>query len=201
MSDDHDPGTPFGFDAGERLEFEQALLRESFASQIETHLEETRLPAQTLAKRMRKSKAWISKLLTGRHNPTLDTAAEVALALGLRWDIKLAVAPRAGTPAADDPPPPAWIQRPATAGAWASSHYVSSKITNIYRTNLIRTLEAETIENTLDLMWGPLFQGLFVEDDVRGHVPADEGMRWFYCGGTTYVSPPHEVIPRVEAIT
>jgi len=72
---------------------------------IESFLEESGIQAQELAARMGKSKAWVSKLLSGTHNPTLDTLAEVALAVGLRWDATLCAASREGTPAEADPDP------------------------------------------------------------------------------------------------
>src|SRR6266508_3541177 len=104
----------FGFTAKERLEYEQTLLRLLVASMIERYIQATGIQAQEIATRMGKSKAWVSKLLSGRHNPTLDTLAELALALGLRWDVQLSTVDRAGTPAEHDPDPPAWTMSQPT---------------------------------------------------------------------------------------
>lgn len=104
--------TAFGFSADERLEYERALLRLLVATLVETYLEETGVQAQELAYRIHKSKSWISKLLSGSQNPTLDTLADVASALGVRWDVSLCAIDRAGTPAAADPPPPHWVTTP-----------------------------------------------------------------------------------------
>src|SRR5690349_6338151 len=105
--------TPFSFDQNERLEYEQTLLRLTVAAQIESYLVETGIQAQELARRMGRfgrTKAWVTKLLSGNHNPTLNTLAEVANALGLRCYVTLSAVSRAGTPAAFDPPAPGWTQ-------------------------------------------------------------------------------------------
>ena len=58
-----------------------------------------------------KSRAWVSKLLSGHQNATLDTLADVAWALGAKWQIDMVAADRIGTPAENDPPPPHWAVR------------------------------------------------------------------------------------------
>jgi transcriptional regulator with XRE-family HTH domain len=89
----------FGFSHQERLEYEQSLPRLRFVSLIESFLEESGMQAKDLASRMGRGKAWLSKLLSGRYNPTADTLAQMAFALGLRWEISLTAVDRTGTPA------------------------------------------------------------------------------------------------------
>jgi transcriptional regulator with XRE-family HTH domain len=102
---------PFGFTAKERLEYEQSLLRLMFASLIEAYLESSDIEDKDLASRMGRSKSWVSKLLSGTHNPTLDTLTEVAHALGLRWDVKLQAVDRGNHYSASDPEPPKWVDK------------------------------------------------------------------------------------------
>ena len=59
-----------------------------------------------LARRIGKSQAWVSKALSGQQNVTLDTMAQMAWALGVRWDALLVAAPREGTPRARRRPQP-----------------------------------------------------------------------------------------------
>lgn len=94
----------------ERIEFERGLLRLLVAGRIENLMEHAELTQSELADRIGKSRAWVSKLLSGTQNATLDTLAEVAWALGVRWNPTLREAPREGTPAVDDPPLPHWVE-------------------------------------------------------------------------------------------
>jgi transcriptional regulator with XRE-family HTH domain len=99
---------PFGFTPEERREYEAATLRFTAAAHIQNYLDNAGLQAKDLARRVGKSRAWISKLLSGRQNATLDTLSDAAWALGARWQIDLIPAERTGTPAQDDPPAPHW---------------------------------------------------------------------------------------------
>lgn len=111
-----DRPTPFNFTLAERREYEAATLRYTAAAHIENYLDHAGMPAKDLAQRIRKSRSWVSKLLSGRQNATLDTLAEVAWALGAKWKISLVASERRGTPAENDAPPPAWaVRQPATA--------------------------------------------------------------------------------------
>lgn len=100
----------FGFTAQERLEYEKTLIRLTVAAHVENYLDHAGLQAKDLASRVRKSRPWISKLLSGRQNATLDTLAETAWALGARWSVDLKAAEREGTPAEGDKEPPNWAQ-------------------------------------------------------------------------------------------
>lgn len=114
-------GAMFGFDYDERLDYEATLLRLMVASQIESVLTHNNVQAKELAQRMGRSKSWVSRVLSGTQNATLDTLAEVALALGLRWHPSLVATNRAGTPAASDVEPPNWVHKRApVAEVWTT---------------------------------------------------------------------------------
>jgi hypothetical protein len=98
----------FHFTPNERRAYEAATLRYTAAADIQNYLDHAGLQAKDLAHRIRKSRAWVSKLLSGRQNATLDTLADAGWALGARWQIGLVPAERAGTPAENDPPAPEW---------------------------------------------------------------------------------------------
>jgi len=102
----------FNFTPGERRDYEAATLRYTAAAHVNNYLDHVGLQAKDLAHRIRKSRAWVSKLLSGRQNATLDTLAEVGWALGAKWKIDLVSAERTGTPAENDPPAPRWATGP-----------------------------------------------------------------------------------------
>ena len=114
----------FEFTPRERLTYERTMLRVHVAAQLDNLLEDSGLQANELAARMGKGRSWISKLLNGRQNATLDTLAEAAAALGARWDAILVPAERAGTAAEADPPAPLWMQPRA-------SNYIIAEITSL----------------------------------------------------------------------
>lgn len=99
----------FDFTPNERRAYEAATLRYTAAADIQNYLDHAGLQAKDLARRIRKSRAWVSKLLSGRQNATLDTLADAGWALGARWQIDLVPADRVGTPAENDPPAPEWV--------------------------------------------------------------------------------------------
>jgi transcriptional regulator with XRE-family HTH domain len=124
----------FGFSDKERLEYETTLLRLLVAADIESYLNHAELQAKDLATRVGKSKAWISKLLSGRQNSTLDTLAETAWALGARWSVRLTAAERPGTPAESDPPPPAWAMAVQITSQQVTQHlvpYIPNLVSNV----------------------------------------------------------------------
>jgi transcriptional regulator with XRE-family HTH domain len=101
----------FNFTPSERREYEKATLRYTAAAHLQNYLDDAGLRAKDLAQRIRKSRAWVSKLLSGRQNVTLDTLADVAWALGAKWQMDMVAADRIGTPAENDPNPPRWAVR------------------------------------------------------------------------------------------
>jgi transcriptional regulator with XRE-family HTH domain len=94
-----------------RLEYERTRIRVLVTARIENLLEGMGLKQSDLAKRISKSSAWVSKLLSGNQNVTLDTVAEVGWALGVRWDIQACPTNRENTPASADGPLPDWVHR------------------------------------------------------------------------------------------
>jgi len=100
----------FDFSLSERIEYERVQLRVHVAGQLGNLLEHSGLKPKDLAERMGKGRPWVSKLLGGGQNATLDTLAEAAAALGARWDAVLVPAERAGTAAEADRPAPSWMR-------------------------------------------------------------------------------------------
>jgi transcriptional regulator with XRE-family HTH domain len=94
-----------------RLEYERTRLRVLVTARIQNLLESMGLKQSDLAKRINKSSAWVSKLLSGNQNVTLDTLAEIGWALGVRWDIQACPTNRDNTPASADGPLPDWVHR------------------------------------------------------------------------------------------
>lgn len=94
----------------ERLRFEEAFLSFTVAARIQNLLEDLGVSKAELARRLGKSQAWVSKVLSGRQNLTLNSLARVGLALGVRWNPEMLAAPREGTHAAQDRPLPAWVR-------------------------------------------------------------------------------------------
>jgi antitoxin component HigA of HigAB toxin-antitoxin module len=99
-----------GLSSEEREEFEEALLRLKVASRIEVLAEDTGVSRAELARRLGRSKPWISKVLSGYHNLTLDTLSRIGWALGVRWEVKPHVlSDRDSSPAAGDGALPQWV--------------------------------------------------------------------------------------------
>lgn len=98
-----------GVDDKQRNEFERYFLRAVASDRVSSLLEDLGITQATLARRIGKSEAWVSKALSGNQNLTLDTLSELGWALGVRWDPRIVEAPLHGTPALNDPPLPAWV--------------------------------------------------------------------------------------------
>ena len=65
-----------------------------------------------LARRLELSEPRVSRLLNGRDNTTLRTLADVGHALGVRFAlVPIPFEERGGTPAAEDPEPPRWVDQ------------------------------------------------------------------------------------------
>ena len=109
MSHPHDKDVA-GWPESERVAFEKELLRRVAAGRLEALMDDLEVSQKVLAARIGKSAAWVSKALNGTQNLTLDTMAQMAWALGVRWDTLLVAAPREGTPARDDVPNPDWVE-------------------------------------------------------------------------------------------
>lgn len=93
----------------ERREHEADTLKVLTADTIALLMEDLAVSQAELARRLGTSAANVSKLLSGSQNLRLSTVAAMCHALGVRMEPRLSPAPRAGTPAADDPPLPGWV--------------------------------------------------------------------------------------------
>lgn len=95
-----------------RRVFEEELLFGESTDTIEALLESLGISQRELAARLGVSQGRVSQLLSGRENITLRTLGALGWALGVRFELNpVPMAERAGTPAADDPPAPAWLSQ------------------------------------------------------------------------------------------
>lgn len=72
-------------------------------------MKEAGLTQRELADRLGWSQPRVSQILRSE-NLNLSTAADLAWALGYRFEVAVVPTQREGTPARDDPPPPAWLR-------------------------------------------------------------------------------------------
>src|SRR5258706_140745 len=79
-------------DAKSALRIKQRQVAMRFGDQVEKLLKSTNQKRADLARKLGKSRAWVTKLLFGPRNLTLFTAVEVADALGC--DVELHLSPR-----------------------------------------------------------------------------------------------------------
>jgi transcriptional regulator with XRE-family HTH domain len=102
---DREPTSP-------RLAYEEELLRGEAVEVIADLLADHGISRKRLAERLGVGEARVSRILSGRENATLATIAELGDALGVRFAlVPIPYEDREGTPAADDPPPPEWLDR------------------------------------------------------------------------------------------
>lgn len=102
---DREPTSP-------RLAYEQELLRGEAVEVIADLLDSHDISQRQLAERLGVGEARVSRILSGRENATLATIAELGDALGVRFAlVAIPYEDRTGTPAAEDPPPPDWLDR------------------------------------------------------------------------------------------
>lgn len=155
-----------GFTPTERRNYEAATLRYMAAAHISNYLDNAGIPAKDLAQRIRKSRSWISKLLSGRQNATLDTLAEVAWALGAKWSIDLVAASRSSTPAEDDPPPPSWAVHQPNASTVSLTVISGSAIHSSFELPALMNVDFRYIQSTVlivNVITGPRWL-----DSLRG---------------------------------
>lgn len=90
--------------------YEQELLFGEATETISGLMISLGLTQRELARRLGVSESRVSQLLSGAENLTLRTLADVGWALGVEFELNpVPMANRAGTPAMDDPPAPAWL--------------------------------------------------------------------------------------------
>jgi transcriptional regulator with XRE-family HTH domain len=149
-----------GWSREKRRDYERSLLRLTVAGRIENLLVDLEIPRSELAGRIQKSRAWVSKLLNGRQNLTLDTLAEIGWALGVRWEATPIAVARDNTPAARDPTPPSWVQRDTSQGSSYSTAIEAAGPT--YRISGIAGLGLSQGWIAQDPGLGPYTTGIYV---------------------------------------
>jgi transcriptional regulator with XRE-family HTH domain len=95
-----------------RRVYEEELLFGEATDTVAALVESLGLTQRELARRLGVSEGRVSQILSGKENLTLRSLASLGWALGMRFDLEpRPMVDRAGTPAADDPPAPAWLTR------------------------------------------------------------------------------------------
>lgn len=93
-----------------RRAYEQELLFGEATETIAGLIASLGITQRELAKRLAVSEGRVSQILSGAENLTLRTLADVGWALGVEFELNpVPMANKAGTPALDDPPAPAWL--------------------------------------------------------------------------------------------
>jgi transcriptional regulator with XRE-family HTH domain len=103
-----------------RREFEAELLVGEATAIVAALLESSGITQKAIAERLGVTPGRVSQILSGEANLTLRSLADLAWALGMRFELVAQPADRAGTPAVDDPPLPDWIGQ--LAGDAAPEH-------------------------------------------------------------------------------
>ncbi len=101
-------------DPDERREFEELLLAGTVVQTIVALMQEAGVSQREVAERVGWTQPRISQILNSE-NLNLSTAADLAWALGYRFELVPVATERKGTPAVGDPKPPAWVRREARA--------------------------------------------------------------------------------------
>jgi transcriptional regulator with XRE-family HTH domain len=102
-----------------RRAFEEEYLVGEATDTIAGLLNSLGLSQKVLANRLSVSPGRVSQVLSGAENLTLRSLASLGWALGVRFELApMAMSDREGTPAADDPPPPDWLNRLRPQGSW-----------------------------------------------------------------------------------
>lgn len=95
-----------------RRVFEEEFLVGEATDTVAGLLESLGLTQRKLASRLGVTPGRVSQILSGEENITLRSLASLGWALGVRFELNpVAMSDRAGTPAIDDPPAPAWLDR------------------------------------------------------------------------------------------
>ena len=105
-----------------RRAYEEELLVAEATETLSALVDELGISQRELADRLKVSEGRISQILSGGRNLTLRSLAGLGWALGVKFDLApmaLSVEQRIGTPAINDPPPPAWLRgTPVAAMRW-----------------------------------------------------------------------------------
>lgn len=99
-----------------RRAFEEEFLFGEATDTVAGLIESLGISQRELADRLGVSPGRVSQILSGGENLTLRSFAALGWALGVRFEMNaVPMVDRAGTPAADDPPLPAWLGRRSRA--------------------------------------------------------------------------------------
>jgi transcriptional regulator with XRE-family HTH domain len=95
-----------------RRVFEEELLVGEATDTVAGLIESLGLTQKELARRLGVTPGRVSQILSGEENLTLRSLASLGWTLGVRFELgPVAMSDRAGTPAVNDPPVPAWLDR------------------------------------------------------------------------------------------
>lgn len=95
-----------------RRAYEEEQLFNEASDTVEALLASLGVSRAELARRLGVSRGRVSQLLSGGENLTLRTLAALGWGLGIRFELRpVPMTDRRGTPAVDDPAPPAWLSR------------------------------------------------------------------------------------------
>jgi transcriptional regulator with XRE-family HTH domain len=90
------------------------------ADTIHGLLREAQLKQKDLAERLQLTEGRASQVLAGTRNLTLKTLGSIGWALGVRFQLKaIPLANRTESPAALDPPAPAWLKETPNVADWS----------------------------------------------------------------------------------
>jgi transcriptional regulator with XRE-family HTH domain len=102
-------------DADDGRLYERELLYGEVVEHLRAITGSQNLTQREVAHRLGVSEARMSRIFSGRENLTLKTLADLGWALGMAFEVvPRPLADRTATPAANDPPPPRWLQRHAS---------------------------------------------------------------------------------------
>lgn len=95
----------------ERRAYEEEVLVGEATDTLAGLVESLGITRAALAARLNVSRGRVSQILAGGGNLTLRSLAAFGWALGIRFELlPIPMADRSGTPAASDPPAPAWLR-------------------------------------------------------------------------------------------
>jgi Helix-turn-helix len=155
----------------ERLVAQESLILE-VTEEICRILEETKTTRQELAKRLGKSKGFITQVLSGERNMTLRTAADLATALDYRLQVKAVPSGKAeGNPHAPFNFPVAVLRKRMEAAGSAQLGLIAASWNEIAR----RAGEVQAQDAALRrVQWAPATQGVECEDAPANAIPDHE---------------------------
>lgn len=102
-----------------RRSYEEEVLFGEATATVDGLLESLGIKRSQLADRLGVNRSRVSQILSGDENLTLRTLGALGWALGIRFELQaVPMADRRGTPAENDPTPPAWLSRLRDGADW-----------------------------------------------------------------------------------